>query len=271
MGRLNRNPSLWVNAPAQDCRKSGALATLLAATILMFLGLNGCTFIGVDHPAMRESMSFGAERYVNMCVLLDKGIAREDAETLLATWEEEASKYDLHVNAISYQEMPRSGFFFAQIMDQLKEVPLGPGCDRLIYFVNRNAGDYVYGLAAISFGLPEVLGEVDDATLTRGYVVAKFGSPTQVVLTPKRVAQHEIYHLLGCPKHFDMPDCYRRIRDLKRVEKRLEDENYYFKSGEKPFYPTWASGGDSMLISRAQVNAYSKRPVTTVAAMVLPP
>jgi len=141
----------------------------------------------------------------------------------------------------------------------------------LIYFVNRNVGDYVYGLASISFGLPEILGEVDDGTLTRGYVVAKFGSPYQVVLTPKRVAQHEIYHLLGCPKHFDMPDCYRRIRDLKSVEERLEREKYYSKSGEKPFYTTYASRSDSMLISRAQVNAYSNKHEATVAAMVLPP
>ncbi len=228
-------------------------------------------FIGIDHPAMRESMSFGADRRVNMCVLLDKGVSREDAEALLATWEEEASKYDLHVKAVSYEEMPRSGFFSEQIMSQLNEIPLGSSCDRLIYFVNRNVGDYVYGLTSISFGLPEVLGEVDDATLTRGYVVAKFGSPNQVVLTPKRVAQHEIYHLLGCPKHFDMPDCYRRIRDLKNVEARLEEEKYYLKSGEKPFYPTYASRSDSMLISRAQVNAYQNKQETMIAAMVLPP
>lgn len=271
MNRLNQNPLLRVSAPGRNYRNRVAPAPLIAVAILMCLGISGCTFIGIDHPAMRESMSFGSDRRVNMCVLLDKGVAREDAAALLATWEEEASKYDLHVNAVSYEEMPRSGFFSEQIMSQLNEIPLGPSCDRLIYFVNRNVGDYVYGLASISFGLPEVLGEVDDATLTRGYVVAKFGSPSQVVLTPKRVAQHEIYHLLGCPKHFDMPDCYRRIRDLKSVEERLEEEKYYFKSGEKPFYPTYASRSDSMLISRAQVNSYSNKHAAAVAAIVLPP
>ena len=97
-----------------------------------------------------------------------QGVSQEDAAALLSTWNEEGSKYDLNVKAASYQELPRTGFFHYQIMDQLSEVPLPPSCDRMIYFVNQDAGDFLYGLASISLGLPEVLGEVDDVTLTRG-------------------------------------------------------------------------------------------------------
>lgn len=238
--------------------------------IAVCVAASGCgTFIGIDHPAMRESMDFGPPQTVSMCVLLDEGVSSEDADALLSTWNEEGSKYDLFVKAASYQELPRTGFFHNQIMDQLSEVSLPPSCDRMIYFVNRNAGDFLYGLASISLGLPEVLGEADDATLTRGYVVAKLATPSQVVMTPSRITVHEIYHLLGCPKHFDMPDCYRRIHDLKSVEARLSQKEYFSKVGEQPFYPSYASQSDSMLISRAQVNAYDEQK-TQVAAIVAP-
>lgn len=248
----------------------------LAKVIALFALVTGCgtlsgcgTFIGLDHPALRESMDFGPPQTVSLCVLLDRGVSRADADSLLSGWNEEGSKYGLYVQPVSYQELPRDGFFFPQIMSQLDGVQLGPSCERTIYFVNRNVGDFVYGLASISFGLPEVLGEVDDDTLTRGYVVAKIATPNQIFMTPSSITRHEIYHLLGCSNHFDMPDCYRRIRDLKSVEERLTEEEYYPKHGERPFYPTYASHTDSMLISRAQVNTYEKSD-TRVAALVQP-
>jgi hypothetical protein len=241
-----------------------------AALILLGAAIGGCTFMGRDQPAQRRGIDFGPPQDVNICVLLDDGVSQHDADALLSAWSTEASKYALSLRPVSYQALPRSGFFHSQIMNGLDRLALGPSCDRLIYFVNRNAADYGYGLASLALGLPEVLGEVDDQTLTRGFVVAALASPSQIVMTPTRVARHEIYHLLGCYEHFDMTDCYRQIHDLKAVELRLRTEGYYASVGEEPFYPTYASRSDAMLISRAQVNRYkdtvpSPRSIETAA------
>jgi hypothetical protein len=216
----------------------------------------GCTSMGFDHPALRDSMNFGPPEKVRLCVYLDDGISKQDALSLLDSWNSEADIYHLYLDPVSFKHMARRGFFHQAILDQVSSIPLGPSCDRMLYFVNRNAGDALYGLAEIAVGMPEVLGEVDDPTLTHGYVVARRATVTQLVMTPSSVTRHELFHLLGCPEHFDMPDCYRRIRDLKLAEEKLTDSGYFESVGERPFYPTFASGTDSMLLSRAQVNAY---------------
>jgi hypothetical protein len=81
------------------------------------------------------------------------------------------------------------------------------------------------------------------------------------------VTQHELFHMLGCPRHFDMSDCYRRIQSLKRVEAKLNARGYYDEQGETPFYPTFASLTDSMLISRSQVDAYPQEQTNYSAAV----
>jgi hypothetical protein len=139
-----------------------------------------------------------------------------------------------------------------------------------MYFVNRNFGDAVYGLLSIAAGMPEVLGEVDDATLTHGFVVARVASINQTFMSPRSVTEHELFHLLGCAKHFDMPECYRRIQSLKREEIKLADRGYFEERGEEPFYPTYASLTDSMLLSRAQVNGYPLEEPTNIVAAAAP-
>lgn len=132
---------------------------------------------------------------------------------------------------------------------------LGPDCDRNLYFVGRNAGDFLWGdLAALALPLPEVLGEVDDATLTSGFVVATAISPNQLLLSPYSVTRHEIYHLLGCKQHFDMPACYAEIAALKRRKRELVADGFFRRIGEQPLYPTWDNLSDAMLVSRAAVN-----------------
>ena len=222
--------------------------------------------MGFDHPALRDAMDFGPPQEVRMCAYLDDGITPEEATELLDSWNQEASIYNLYVKPVSFEYMKREGFFHSQILDQAKKIPLGSSCDRVLYFVNRNLADVGYGLAAAAAGLPEVLGEVDNPTLTHGFVVARRASISQVVMTPSSVTQHELFHLLGCPQHFDMPDCYRRIQSLKRVEAKLAESGYYEQQGEEPFYPTFASLTDSMLLSRAQVNGYPQEASYVAAA-----
>jgi hypothetical protein len=227
-----------------------------AALILLAIMLSGCTSMGFDHPALRDSINYGAPEQVRMCVYLDDGITPQDAQALLDSWNDEARIYGLYVRPVSFTHMSREGFFHSSIMRQVDQIPLGPSCDRVLYFVNRGAGDYAFGLVAVAVGIPEILGEVDDPTLTHGYVVARRATVNQIVMTPYGVTRHEMFHLLGCPEHFDMPDCYRRIHDLKLARQKLQASGYFAENHEEPFYPTYASRTHSMLVSREQVGRY---------------
>ena len=91
--------------------------------------------------------------------------------------------------------------------------PLEAPCDRLLALVDRHVGDALWGLPL----LPEIVGSVDTASMTRGYVVATRATLAQVWVRPTEVAAHEFYHLLGCPHAKSRVVCYRRIATLKRA------------------------------------------------------
>ena len=221
------------------------------------LTLSGCFFtsIGLEHGDLLSSIDFGPPDTVRLCVFLDDGVTPSRARELLSSWDGEAPKYALAVEPVSFQPLARSGFFHDSIVRQVGAQMLGPDCDRNLYFVGRNAGDFVWGdLAALAMPLPEVLGEVDDATLTSGFVVATAISFNQLLLSPYNVTRHEIYHLLGCKQHFDMPACYAEIAALKRRKRELMAEGFFRRIGEQPLYPTWDNLSDAMLVSRAAIN-----------------
>jgi hypothetical protein len=243
----------------------------LLTVFYLAASLASCTSMGFDHPALRDSIDYGPPENVRLCVLLDDGITPSDANALLESWNDEAKIYNLYLQPVSYQSFPREGFFHTEILEQVSQVPLGKSCDRVLYFVNRNVGDVAYGLISTSVGVPEILGEVDDATLTHGYVVARRATLNQLVMSPSGVTQHELFHLLGCPQHFDMPDCYTRIHNLKLAEEKLKAQGYFTQHGEQPFYPTFASHTDSMLVSRSQVADYQRFNGDTGAAASVGP
>jgi hypothetical protein len=202
-----------------------------------------------------HSIDFGPPETVRLCVFLDDGISQSRARELLAAWDSEAPKYGLEVRAVSFRPMARNGFFHGSIVSQVQARKLSPDCDRNLYFVGRNAGDFLWGdLAALALPLPEILGEVDDATLTSGFVVASAISFNQLLLSPYAVTRHELYHLMGCKQHFDMPACYQQIAALKHQERELVADGFFRRNGEAPFYPTWDNLSDEMLVSRAAVN-----------------
>ncbi|HKD65914.1 MAG TPA: hypothetical protein VKB84_03670 [Candidatus Binataceae bacterium] len=109
-------------------------------------------------------------------------------------------------------------------------------------------------VATLAVPLPEVLGEVDDATLTSGFVAATLISINQLLLPPAAVTRHELYHLIGCKQHFDMPECYAEIAALKARKRALIADGFFSRIGEQPFYPTWDALSNSMLVSRGAVN-----------------
>jgi hypothetical protein len=221
------------------------------------MALPGCVFsvIGLDHEDLRHEIDFGAPESVQLCVYLDNGITESRARELLSSWESEAPKYGLAVRPVSFKPLARSGFFHTSIIDQVESQAMAPNCDRKLYFVNRNVEDFLWGdLAATAVPLPEILGEVDDATLSSGFVVATRISLNQLFLSPYAVTRHELYHLLGCKQHFDMPACYQEIAALKRRQRQLQASGFFKRIGERPFYPTWNELTGDMLVSRAEIN-----------------
>jgi hypothetical protein len=178
---------------------------------------------------------------VRLCVLLDEGIPRDEAQGLLdAAWEEEGTRYNLRFEIVDATEWRRPAFTADGILDALLRVPLSPSCDRLLAFVGRHLADVVWGL----IGPAEVLGAVDDATQTHGYVVARIGSLQQLIISPARVLRHELYHLLGC-EHFAMVACYQTIAQLKRAWGR----------SDRDFFPSWSAVEKRFVRSRRGVNA----------------
>jgi hypothetical protein len=217
----------------------------------------------MDMPEVRAQTDFGPPETLRVCALLDDGISQRDAqETLADYWnQDEASKYNLSVKMVSYSSLPRSidQFFHWQIGHQVAIRQIPPGCDRMMYFVNRNALDVAWSVPEL-YGAPEVLGEVDDYTMTRGYVVDRIASLNQVLMspwfTPSKVARHETFHMIGCGHDLVMDQCYKHIAEAKWVENRLREAGCYEKSGVEEFFPSFSHAGDGpILLTRAQANS----------------
>ena len=229
----------------------------LAFAIFCLMALPGCLFtsIGIEHEDLRREIDFGAPESVQLCVYLDTGITEDRARELLSSWGTEAPKYGLAVRAGLFPTVGAQRILPYQHNRTGRAQTLAPNCDRKLYFVNRNVEDFLWGdLAATALPLPEILGEVDDATLTSGFVVATRISLNQLFFSPYAVTRHELYHLLGCKQHFDMPACYREIARLKQRERQLRISGFFSRIGERPLYPTWNELTGDMLVSRAEIN-----------------
>src|SRR5690349_11878959 len=239
------------------------LLSPIALGVCLF-ATSGCfvTSVGMDRPEVRAQTDFGPSSTLRVCALLDDGITQRDAqETLADYWNEnEASKYNLSVKMVSYSSLPRTidQFFHWQIGRQVVMRQIPPGCDRMMYFVNRNVLDVAWSVPE-AYGAPEVLGEVDDYTMTRGYVVDRIASLNQVLMSPwfspSKVARHEAFHMVGCGHDLVMDQCYKHIAEAKWIEDRLRGAGCYEKTGTEEFFPAFSHAGDGpILLTRPQAN-----------------
>jgi hypothetical protein len=196
--------------------------------LLTMLFLNGCaTTIGKWDQAKYVATDFGPWRTVNVCMYRDTGVPPERARELLQETINEWRQYSIALDIIDRGEMPRRGFWHNQLIDQIDSVSLASPCDRVFWLVNRSAGDYLYanGPAFLTLGtlvaMPEVLGEVDDPTMTHGWAIAYGDSLNTLLMRPEAVVKHEFYHLVGsCPHKQTMDICYERIAALKHSQGR---------------------------------------------------
>jgi len=109
---------------------------------MLFLAAQGCTSIGVHHENVLRQMDFGRPEEVKMCVYLDDGVSVQDAKELLQSWDDEGRRYNLSIKPVAFERHERSGFFHWQIIADVNQIPLKPGCDRVIFFANRNLMDF---------------------------------------------------------------------------------------------------------------------------------
>lgn len=194
----------------------------------MILVLQGCaTSIGQWDQREYAANDFGSRRTINVCIYRDVGVPIERERELVRDSIQEWKQYGVSLNIIDRGEMERRGFWHHQLLNQIDSVRLTPPCDRVFWLVNRNAGDYLYadGPAFLSLGtlvaMPEVLGEVDDPTMTHGWAIAYGDSLNSLLMPPSAVLKHEFYHLVGsCPHAVTMDVCYQRISDLKHSQGR---------------------------------------------------
>ena len=213
----------------------------LVVCLLTFLS-TACTSIGVHSAREREQLQFGPPQTLALCLHVDDGIDEREARALVEeAWGEEGKLYALTIRVAGVTRWKRQAFTIDGLMEAITREPLEPPCDRVMALVGRNVGDVLWALV----GMPEVLGAVNEGTLTHGYTVARRASLNQVFSSPAAILRHELYHMLGCEEHFNMPGCYAQIARLKRW--RAE------QAGD--FFPAWDALQKRILPTRAAVNA----------------
>ena len=183
----------------------------------LLVALAACTSVGT-HTRERLALDYGPPMQLRVCVLHTPDVAPRRIDALVAAVNEEFQAYGITVVVPWVRPWQRAGFTHERLFEDVAQRRLEAPCDRLVAFVDRNAGDALWGLL-----MPEVLGMVDEATHTRGYVVATRASLNQLFVPPSKATVHEFYHLLGCPHAGSMDGCYRAIAALKRAHDASAD------------------------------------------------
>ena len=224
------------------CSRTHRCALRVLATVFLLASLGACTSVGV-HTSSQRSIDYGPPAQLQVCVLRTESVSPERIDDLIAAVNEEFATYGIEVVVPWVRPWQRPGFSHESLLQDVVARDLEAPCDRLVAFVDRSAGDFLWGLA-----MPEVLGSVDDATHTRGFVVANRVSFNQLFMTPSKVTVHEFYHLLGCPHSMALTKCYGQIARLKRHVNTHGDE----------FFPGLDPRG-TLLLSREEVGSALRR------------
>jgi len=219
---------------------------VILATVV--LGIGGCTTVGVN-TRERTTIDYGPPVWLSVCVLRSPGVTPERVDGLVTAVNAEFAPYGIRIVVPWQRPWTRAGFTHSSLFDDVASRDLEPPCDRLVALVDRNAGDFLWGLV-----MPEILGEVDNATHTRGYIVATTGSVNQIFEPPSKAAVHEFYHLLGCPHALSLSKCYHLIAALKS-----------HVDPAKGFVPGITANG-GFLMTRAEANAIRRSAIAYEAA-----
>ena len=107
---------------------------------------------------------------------------------------------------------------------------------------------------------PEVLGEVDDYTMMRGYVIDRVASLNQVLMSPWfSPSDGRASRNLSHDRMRARPGLWINVTstslEAKWVENRFMDAGCYQKSGVEEFFPSAHAGDGPILLTRAQANS----------------
>jgi len=178
-------------------------------SVVLVAALSGCTTVGV-HTKERATIDYGPRVEMRVCVLTAPKVDRARVDALIASVNKEFEPYAIAVTVPWVRPWVRPGFTADSMIDDVIRRDLEIPCDRLVALVDRNAGDFLWGLV-----MPEILGAVEVNTHTHGYIVATSASVNQMFEAPAAATVHEFYHFLGCPHSLSMTECYRIIAALK--------------------------------------------------------
>ena len=185
----------------------------------------GCTTIGIGTHADRSVGYSGATESLRLCIYKDSSVSDASVDEIIGAVREEFSSFGLRVEVPWIRKWDRPAFEMQGILGDIAAKPLECPCDRLFAIVGRDARDFVWGLM-----LPEVLGAVEDTTLTKGYAVGSVGSLNQVLSfqSPTDIAVHEAYHLLGCKHGLFADSCHHQVASIRRVAQYNREQGHDF-------------------------------------------
>jgi hypothetical protein len=176
-----------------------------ALTVLLY----GCA--STDRPApASESIHYGSRQTLHLCVLKSVSLSLRRAEAYLAQVRNDLVTYRLILDVTWIHPWEQPGDGSAAILADLSQRPLDAPCDRIVALVDRTGAAFVSGLL-----LPEVSGEADAATSTRGYIELAYTAPNPFFRRAEDAAVLRFHALLGCTSSMSSNACEHRIAELK--------------------------------------------------------
>ncbi|MHB8881426.1 MAG: hypothetical protein ACYC69_07950 [Thermodesulfovibrionales bacterium] len=211
--------------------------------------LSGCSTLGLPQQDRLEQIDYGEPEIIRFCILRDDGVAQAKVDELIEAIRLELGQYAIKLDIPWTRPWKRPGFWIKDIHADLAARPLEEPCDRLLVFAGTRTGDFFLGA--------QTYGSVETTTRTKGFVFAEWYSIVEFLTfySPKSVAVHESYHLLGCKHDVTMERCYDQ---LKRIKASASQQR---KAGND-FFPG-VGENDQLLTSRDEVNALFSRRVKT--------
>ena len=206
---------------------------VLILLILSFSLSAGCTTIGIgDHTERGEGYA-GHTEALRLCIYKDPNVSDVNANEIIDAVKTELSPFGIRVEVPWIRKWNRPAFEMEGILGDIAAKPLECPCDRLFAIVGRDGRDFAWGLI-----MPEVLGAVEDSTLTKGFAVGSVGSLNQALSlqTPEDVAVHEVYHLLGCKHGLFADSCYHQVASIRGLAE-------YNREQGQDFFPAMSLSG----------------------------